>query len=116
LVNEVDVTLPGVLRPNKPTLIGRWNKVWATHIILTHFSGNLFNISAPMSMPTNDASHPFWVYGMDRPEFETVFAEFAFAPDQGFGLKGNVWGAGSYAEPPSGNTLRDTAEVYFEKV
>ncbi|TFK69244.1 beta-lactamase/transpeptidase-like protein [Pluteus cervinus] len=116
LVNEVDVTLPGVLRPNKPTLIGRWNKVWATHIILTHFSGNLFNISAPMSVPTNDASYPFWVYGMDRPEFETVFAEFAFAPDQGFGLKGNVWGAGSYAGPPSGNTLRDTAEVYFEKV
>ncbi|TFK69245.1 beta-lactamase/transpeptidase-like protein [Pluteus cervinus] len=116
LSKEVDVVLPGVVHPNKPTLVGRWNKVWSTHIVLTHFNDNLFNITAPMSMPTNDPSYPFWPYEVDHPTIKTIVAEFALTSDQGFGLSGGAWGAGVAAEAPSGDTLLDRAEIYFEKI
>ncbi len=38
-------TLPGAIDPSVPTLLAKWDKAWSTHIMLTHFDENLFNVS-----------------------------------------------------------------------
>ncbi|TFK69248.1 beta-lactamase/transpeptidase-like protein [Pluteus cervinus] len=118
LVDNVDIILPGVIKPDKPTLIASWNKIWSSHLVLTHFSDNVFNCSAPKSLPTNDTAYPFWVYGLDSSEAESIIVEFSPAsePGRGFGLRGGFWGAGEGADTPSGDMLRERSEVYFDRV
>lgn len=38
-------TLPSAIDTSVPTLLAKWDKAWSTHIMLTHFDGNLFNVS-----------------------------------------------------------------------
>ncbi|KAG5634599.1 hypothetical protein H0H81_001413 [Sphagnurus paluster] len=45
LAANVSTILPGAVDPAVPTFIGAWNSPWQSHIRLTHFSGNQFNMS-----------------------------------------------------------------------
>ncbi|KAG7440325.1 beta-lactamase/transpeptidase-like protein [Guyanagaster necrorhizus] len=112
LTDEVYTTLPGAIDLAIPTLVAKWNKIWASHIVLEHFDGDLYNASALDSIATDDG---FWVNQEARDELIT--AEFVIEEDGvGFGLTGGIWGAGPGVDPPKGDTVRERAEVWFWKV
>ncbi|KAJ6563803.1 beta-lactamase/transpeptidase-like protein [Mycena capillaripes] len=47
LAEDVEVRLPGVVLPEVPTLIARWNTMYPTHYMgLAHYDRNLFNLTA----------------------------------------------------------------------
>ncbi|KAF8884170.1 beta-lactamase/transpeptidase-like protein [Infundibulicybe gibba] len=50
LAAEAPRTLPDAVNASVPTLLARLDAVWASHFILTHWSGNVFNISALQSV------------------------------------------------------------------
>ncbi|KAF8193253.1 beta-lactamase/transpeptidase-like protein [Mycena galopus ATCC 62051] len=76
---------------------------------LTHYAGNLFNLSGLKHFPS-DGSGESWVWKQEgaHAEFEVKGEVVGFAP---IGL----WGAGSDMSPPEGNTVEERAEVWFEK-
>lgn len=112
LTDEVHTKLPGEISPSVPTLVAKWNKIWASHIVLEHFDGDLYNASALNSVATDDG---FWVHQEGRDEL--IAAEFVIGEDEsGFGVTGGVWGAGPGVDPPNGDTVRERAEVWFKKL
>ncbi|KAI4522915.1 beta-lactamase/transpeptidase-like protein [Schizophyllum commune Loenen D] len=66
LRESADVLLPGVVDPSVPTLLARWDRVWSTHIKLAHYDGGIFNVTILDSVPTGNASEPYWVGGTDE--------------------------------------------------
>ncbi|KAG6886938.1 hypothetical protein C0995_003070 [Termitomyces sp. Mi166 len=129
----LSVILPGAVEPGVPTFIIRWDSPWASHLKLSHFNENQFNISAllsvvslffpvlwlPMLMqgvaqPNKDQeSEPFWTYSSQSPG---VNAEFVVNGSHiGLAFTG-IWGAGAGVSDPQGPTVRDRAEVWFDKV
>lgn len=46
LVADAPKVLPGALNPDIPTFLAGWDSIWSSHIRLTHFDGNVFNMSA----------------------------------------------------------------------
>lgn len=112
LIDEVHTTLPGAINPSIPTLVAKWDKIWASHVLLEHFDGDLYNASALNSIATDDG---FWVNRQARDE--VITAEFVIGEDEtGFGLTGGIWGAGPGVDPPNGDTVRERAEVWFKKL
>lgn len=131
-------TLPGAIDPSVPTLLAKWDKAWSTHIMLTHFDENLFNVSTlesrvricqllflciipyPILQHTINYTQPFWTAEVH--EGTIVTAEFSFHQEEsqrsisGFGLTGGIWGAGAEAGTRKGGTAQDRAEVWFYKV
>ncbi len=128
LTDEVSTTLPGAINPSIPTLVAKWNKIWASHILLEHFDGDLYNASAldsivssvrAFSVPYRHSCQVtdvgFWVNQEARDELIT--AEFVIGEDEtGFGVTGGIWGAGPGVDPPNGDTVRERAEVWFKKL
>ncbi|PBK88353.1 beta-lactamase/transpeptidase-like protein [Armillaria gallica] len=113
-------TLPGAIDTSVPTLLAKWDKAWSTHIMLTHFDENLFNVSTLESRHTINDTQPFWTAEVH--EGTIVTAEFSFRQEKsqrsisGFGLTGGIWGAGTEAGTRKGGTAQDRAEVWFHKV
>ncbi|TRM58472.1 beta-lactamase/transpeptidase-like protein [Schizophyllum amplum] len=109
--------LPGVIDSSVPTLLAKWDRVWADYIKLAHYDGGLFNVTVLKSVPTGNASEPFWVAGTDDdPDLSN--AEFAFdeaGGALGFGLTGGIWGAGAGVPSPKGDTPQARAEVWFTR-
>ncbi|KAF8056683.1 beta-lactamase/transpeptidase-like protein [Lyophyllum atratum] len=121
LAANVTTTLPGALRPGIPTLIGQVNSPWFSHIVIEHFNADLFNVSLFISTPTNDTSEPYWTYNDKRKSDNGMIGELDIeGGNVAFGLAGfwaGLWdGAAAGVPKPSGETVRDRAEVYFEKV
>jgi hypothetical protein len=46
LSSNISTILPGTIDPKIPTFMGEWNSPSASHVRITHFNGNLFNVSA----------------------------------------------------------------------
>jgi len=114
LLEEIPSTLPGVFDPEIPTLLARWNGFGVTHVSLTHFEHNLFNITGLASIPTrNSSDKPYWVTIESDPSPQ---AEFSFDGIPGVGFRGGIWGAGAGVPSPQGETVKDRAEAWFEKV
>ncbi|KAF8995769.1 beta-lactamase/transpeptidase-like protein [Cyathus striatus] len=87
-----------------PTLIIPWNRTYATHIRLTHFTGNVFNASV---IWTNvDSGGDGVLVGLDN----TYEVEWAHGPREGLAFKGNFWGREGDSKVPDGMG-RDGAEV-----
>ncbi|KAK0186837.1 beta-lactamase/transpeptidase-like protein [Armillaria mellea] len=113
-------TLPSAIDTSVPTLLAKWDKAWSTHIMLTHFDGNLFNVSTLESRHTINDTQPFW--SAEVHEGNIVTAEFSFDQEEnwraisGFGLTGGIWGASAEAGTRKGGTAQDRAEVWFHKV
>ncbi|KAK0470763.1 hypothetical protein IW261DRAFT_1345236 [Armillaria novae-zelandiae] len=115
LTDEVHTTLPGAINPSIPTLVAKWNKIWASHIVLEHFDGDLYNASALNSIVSSATDDGFWVHQEGRDELIT--AEFVIGEDEtGFGVTGGIWGAGPGVDPPNGDTVQERAEVWFKKL
>ncbi|KAF8193266.1 beta-lactamase/transpeptidase-like protein [Mycena galopus ATCC 62051] len=110
LVEDVAVRLHGVVEPNVPTLIARWETMVTDYVRLAHYAGNLFNLTALRSYPT-EVPREFWVRKVEgmRAEFEVKGEEIGFAPI-------DMWGPGSDVIPPEGNTVEERAEVWFAKL
>ncbi len=65
------------------------------------------------SQPTaNSSDKPYWVQSNTHPDF---VAEFSFEGKPGLGIRG-FWGAGDGVSGPRGDSVKDRAEVWFEKV
>lgn len=45
LATELNLKLPETITTSTPTLVFKWDKVFATHIKLAHFDGNVFNLT-----------------------------------------------------------------------
>ncbi|KAJ7038058.1 beta-lactamase/transpeptidase-like protein [Mycena alexandri] len=112
LLNEIPTTLPDVFDSLIPTLVATWRGFDVTHISFAHFEHNMFNTTGLYSVPTrNSSDKPFWVNTISDPGF---VAEFASEEKFGFGVRG-FWGAGADVESPSGASVKDRAEAWFEK-
>lgn len=45
LAAQASVIFPGAVDPTIPTFLSEWNTTAVSHVMFTHFSGNLFNVS-----------------------------------------------------------------------
>ncbi|KAF8586654.1 beta-lactamase/transpeptidase-like protein [Ramaria rubella] len=119
-----DALLPSLndSTPSYPVLVGAWSKVWSSHLILRHTSGDLFEATSMQAFPapfpdapeTDDDSRPFAsVYNWASMEF--VFSKDGGAPRvEGVAYTG-VWGAGAGVVGPNGGG-REGAEIWFDRV
>ncbi|KAF8884171.1 beta-lactamase/transpeptidase-like protein [Infundibulicybe gibba] len=114
LAAEAPHTLPGAVDANIPTLLAHIDSDWASHLMLTHWNGNVFNITALQSVPTGNASEPFWMYVATN-QGVGEFARDSPAGRVGLGVT-SVWGAGEGVPSLMGNTVREKAEVWFDGV
>ncbi|KAF7297526.1 Beta-lactamase class penicillin binding protein [Mycena indigotica] len=114
LLQEWPTILPGTLNSSIPTLVARWPIVFGlSHIKLEHFSGNVFNLTILGSRKIDDPDKPFFPKVIADVSMQ---AEFALdGPKLGVGLCG-VWGPGDDIEAPEGSSVKDKAEVWFEKL
>lgn len=53
LVEQIPVILPGKVDPSIPTYVANWNKASSTHLLVTHFNGNIFNATGVFSIVSN---------------------------------------------------------------
>ncbi|KAJ7178172.1 beta-lactamase/transpeptidase-like protein [Mycena filopes] len=103
------------LDPRLPTLLARWTGFGVSHVALTHFEHDVFNVTGLYSIvsPTgNDSDSDPWVQAQTHPEF---VGEFSVVEGKlGVGLRG-FWGPGEDVESPKGASVKERAEVWFEK-
>ncbi|KZV81718.1 beta-lactamase/transpeptidase-like protein [Exidia glandulosa HHB12029] len=81
-------------------------------LALHHFSGNHFNASITLfELPLGESENVVV-------EDEVVDAEFEIVDGRvkGFGVWGGLWGAGEGVPSPKGETPREKAEIWFERV
>ncbi|KAF8884177.1 beta-lactamase/transpeptidase-like protein [Infundibulicybe gibba] len=114
LVAEAPRILPGAVNTSMPTFLARFDSIYASHLILTHWSDNVFNLSALQSVPTGNASEPFWMY-VAAGQGVVEFARDSPGGRVGLGAT-DVWGAGVGVPSPSGDTVHERAEVWFDGV
>ena len=99
-----------------PTLIIPWQRTFATHLRLAHFSENLFNVMVICSNAEVREKEGFEsggdvLYGLDDHfEVEWVHGEEGLASRDGF------WGKEGLDSRSPGGTGKDSAEVWFENV
>ncbi|KAJ7281516.1 beta-lactamase/transpeptidase-like protein [Mycena rebaudengoi] len=106
---EAPTILPGVIDPDVPTFIAKWETIVTNYARLTHYSGNVFNVTALLSLPT-DVAGQFWVMQNTGPvaELDVQGNEIGFAMF-------DIWGSEGEVSPPEG-TVQERAEVWFSKV
>ncbi|KAJ7431232.1 beta-lactamase/transpeptidase-like protein [Mycena latifolia] len=110
LAQTLNSTFPSLVDPTVPTLAFTWDRVASQYNMLTHFEGNLFNLTGWTGYPTGNASSPVWAYDAG---FSSTHIEFGSG---GFGITDGVWGAASGVPDPQGETIEDRAEVWFKAV
>jgi len=123
-IEELSFRLPGAMNVSAPTFFARMDKVWTTHIRFQHFNANVFNASGLLSLPIIDSgsiepqAQQYWVH--DASAGDNFAIEFALDPDDnkvaGFGFTGGFWGAGPGVGGPVGETVRERAEVWYERI
>lgn len=129
IAKNVNVTLPGAVNASMPAYVSKWDNAWLSHVVFTHYQGDMFNVTSYMSevsylgnihiplktngarfeQSTGDANEPFWA----RPAYAGALAIFE-SVGTGFGLTGNFWGA-AVTEEPQGVSLMEKSEVWFTK-
>ncbi|GLB41349.1 putative beta-lactamase [Lyophyllum shimeji] len=102
--------LPGAVTPGVPTYLAEWDSPWGSHLQLSHFTRNTFNVSLVSSYPTGNASQPFWTYNAGVLDSSAV-AQF---DKGGVGMMG-IWGASDGVPEPEGKSIKELAEVWFDK-
>ncbi|KAJ7092895.1 beta-lactamase/transpeptidase-like protein [Mycena belliarum] len=110
---------PAPARDAAPTLIAAFKSFFATHMRLTHFSGNIFNASLIWANGDARAAEGFpaggdVVVGLD----ERYVAEWVGGGgegEDGWAFSGDFWGKDGDVRPLEGGA-RDTAEVWFGRV
>ncbi|KAF7321092.1 Beta-lactamase domain-containing protein [Mycena chlorophos] len=100
-----------------PTFAFTWDRIAAQYVALSHFEGDVWNLTGWTGLPTDphNASSLLWAYdaGFDG----TVALTGVDANGTiGFGFLGGIWGAGSGVPDPAGSTPDQATEVWFAKV
>ncbi|KAJ6520594.1 beta-lactamase/transpeptidase-like protein [Mycena vulgaris] len=108
LAQTLKSSFPKLIDPTVPTLAFTWDRLASQYNTLSHFEGNLFNLTGWTADPTGNASSPVWAYDAG---FSSTHVEFG---PGGFGLTGGVWGAASGVPDPQGQTAEERAEVWFQ--
>ncbi|KAG5643175.1 hypothetical protein DXG03_001379 [Asterophora parasitica] len=122
LVQSLPTILPGAVHPNVPTFFGALDSPWFTHIRLEHFNGDLFNVSTLISTVQNSTSEPYWTFNDHSDSDNGVVAETEVVDGRVFiGMAGLWFGTWEPSVPPftpkpHGNTVRERAEIYWEKL
>ncbi|KAJ6626811.1 beta-lactamase/transpeptidase-like protein [Mycena sp. CBHHK59/15] len=96
---EPAIILPGVVDPEVPSLIAKWDTMVTNYVQFSHYSGNTFNSTGLLSNPTEIPSE-FWVQ-----KFPGMLVEFETDGGKiGFGVKewGLLWEILSRSEQRSG--------------
>ncbi|KAF5382272.1 hypothetical protein D9757_008953 [Collybiopsis confluens] len=108
--------LPNLKEADMPCLWTRWDRIWATHLVLAHLEGNKFRVLLPRSLPLDDPSKPYWMnYEIKGNDLSAEFViNDSGAEVLGFALNGNFWGA-SGVEEPQGEGIKGRAEVWFDR-
>lgn len=138
LAAKLPTILPGVVLPNVPTLLAEFDSPIASHIRITHYNQNTFNVSGLTSyvsqvqyfnqavrlmwklpsppQATGNPAEPFWVSGDPAPFDSGIYAEVGTDNGRiGISVTG-IWGAGAGVPSPQGKTPRERAEVWFSKL
>lgn len=114
-------------------LIAHFPRVWFSHLVFTHFSNDTFNITAfNVIRPAEESTakdpdeEPFALpWGLDDQVPTMTFSigvEDASDVEEGEGtvVKGfgwrDMWGAGDGISSPSGPTIKEQSEVWFDRV
>ena len=100
-----------------PTLIIPWERTFATHLRLAHFSENLFNVTviwsnAEVRQKEGLESDGDVLYGLD----EHYEVEWVHGEEEGLAFKDGFWGKEGIDSRSPGGTGIDSAEVWFNKV
>ena len=120
----VSEALQPLLNQSAPVLLTAWPKVWSTHVLLYHSSGDKFDGMTVMTFPapfpdaplSDDDSRPFAVPS-GKGSVEFVFGTRAGEETkhvEGIAIRG-AWGAGLGVKEPKGQG-REGAEVWFDRV
>lgn len=103
--------------PGVPTYIILWTRTFATHLRLTHFSGNLFNVTVLWSNIDVRKAEGYGdggdvLIGLDE-RFEVEWVGADGHGEEGLAFKGGIWGKeGPDSRAPEGSG-KDSAEVWF---
>ncbi|KAJ6599954.1 beta-lactamase/transpeptidase-like protein [Mycena vulgaris] len=113
LLADLNSTFPTLLAP--ADVVWRWARLGADYVALTHWAGELFNVSGWRAIPTGDPSAPFWALDAG---LEGAVVEFAIESGRitGFGMRGGIWGAGALVGEPQGESVEAQSEVWYEAV
>ncbi|RDB30719.1 Gigasin-6 [Hypsizygus marmoreus] len=122
MASNISSILPNAIRPGIPTLVGAIDSPWLSHFRIEHFNQDLFNVSLLISTAQNDTTEPYWTYN-DRSQSDNgAIAELDAQGSQiGLGMAGIWYGLWEPNVPPAtpkpkGNTVRERAEVYWDKI
>ncbi|KAF7297131.1 Beta-lactamase domain-containing protein [Mycena indigotica] len=105
-----------VADPRVPTLAFTWDRLAAQYVTLSHFNGDIFNLTGWTGMPTDprNLSSPLWA--LDARFAGTIALSGTDKNGiHGFGFIGGIWGAGVGVHDPIGQTPEDRSEVWFTK-
>lgn len=99
----------------QPTLGAAITAAIANFVQLEHFSGNIFNMTLfeINNAPTNDEVVVVPWFDEPRPTLE--FALDEHGEINGFGLT-HVWGEGEGVALPEGKTVKERAEIWFDRL
>ncbi|KAF8581984.1 beta-lactamase/transpeptidase-like protein [Ramaria rubella] len=120
-----DSLLP-MLDDSSSFLVASWPKIWSSHLILRHISGDCFGVTAALEFPapspdspiTDDDSRPFAIVSTEVPS--DASAEFVFLEDAGdihveglaaWGLRGEGTGVADVKREG-----KENAEVWYDRV
>ncbi|KAJ7730392.1 beta-lactamase/transpeptidase-like protein [Mycena maculata] len=104
------------LTPGVPTFAWTWDRLGAPYMQISHFDGDVFNLTGWTGIPTGNASSPLWAYDAGLAGTIVEFGVSNGTGAVGFGFEGGVWGEGVDVPDPQGQTAEERAEVWFEAV
>ncbi|KAF9074317.1 beta-lactamase/transpeptidase-like protein [Rhodocollybia butyracea] len=102
-----------------PTVIIPFKGFFATHVLLRHFTGNIFNGSVIWSNQATREEEGYGnggdlIIGFDD-RFEVEWVHESESSEQGLAFKGGFWGKGKQAKELAGSG-KDSAEVWFAEL
>ncbi|KAJ7657925.1 hypothetical protein B0H14DRAFT_1119455, partial [Mycena olivaceomarginata] len=62
LAQSLNASFPALIDYTVPTLVFTWDRIASQYMKLTHFEGDIFNLTGWTGMPTGNASSPVWAY------------------------------------------------------
>ncbi|KAF9057542.1 beta-lactamase/transpeptidase-like protein [Panaeolus papilionaceus] len=105
-----------------PTYIIPWTRMFASHLRLSHFSGNIFNVTVLWSNSEVREKEGYHTHddGQNLGDFligfdDTYEVEWVHGKEEGLAFKNNFWGREGKDSQAPGGTGKDSAEVWFAR-
>lgn len=111
LLRAVNGSLAGLINPSIPTLVGAFDQLSISHILLQHLENNTFEVFVGTVPPPSTGLAIYGASPVGQAEF--VIGENKRV--EGIAISGGAWGAGSGVGEPEGSTPRERAEVWFNR-